>query len=65
MGWMQLVAQECEPYYIASEGAVREMASYDKKDKLTGTTIQTVKKIKTTGNKTEYTISSVSKDNKS
>ena len=60
----QLIAQECEPYYIAEKGAVREMASYDKKDKLAGTTLQTVKDIKTTGNKTEYIIGTVSKDEK-
>jgi len=64
MGWMQLVAQDCDPYYVSSQGAVREMASYDKKDKLTGTTIQTVKEIKTIGAKTDWTIGSVSKDAK-
>jgi hypothetical protein len=63
-GTSYLSAQECEPYYIAEKGAVREMASYDKKDKLTGTSIQTVKDIKTTGNKTEYIIGTVSKDEK-
>jgi hypothetical protein len=52
------------PYYPVKEGIVREMASYDKKDKLTGTTIQTVKEIKTTGNITEWTIGTVSKDDK-
>lgn len=64
MGWMQLVAQDCDPYYAVDQGAVREMASFDKKDKLTGTSIQTVKEIKTTGNKTEWTIGNVSKDAK-
>jgi hypothetical protein len=58
------IAQDCDPYYAVSEGAVREMASYDKKDKLTGTSIQTVREIKTTGNKTEWTIGTVSKDAK-
>ena len=60
----QAVAQDCVPYYPVKEGAVREMASYDKKDKLTGTTIQTVKEIKSEGNKTEWTIGTVSKDEK-
>jgi hypothetical protein len=60
----QVTAQDCDPYYVINEGAVREMASYDKKDKLTGTSIQTVKEIKTTGNKTEWTIGTVSKDAK-
>jgi hypothetical protein len=64
ISYFQLVAQDCEPYYIASEGAVREMASYDRKDKLTGTTIQTVKEIKTAGSKTDWTIGTVSKDEK-
>lgn len=40
------------------------MANYDKKDKLTGITIQTVKEIKVTGNMTEWTIGTVSKDEK-
>ena len=64
MGYIQAFAQDCEPYYVTGEGAVREMASYDKKDKLTGTTIQTVKEIKTTGNKTEWTVGTVSRDAK-
>ena len=62
--FFQLIAQDCEPYYISNEGAVREMASYDKKDKLTGTTIQTVKEIKTSGSKIDWTIGTVSKDAK-
>ena len=64
MGLNQVYAQDCVPYYPVKEGIVREMASYDKKDKLTGTTIQTVKEIKTTGNITEWTIGTVSKDDK-
>lgn len=64
IGYSQLFAQECVPYYLIEKGAVREMASYDKKDKLTGTSIQTVKEIKTTGNITEWTIGTVSKDDK-
>ena len=60
----QLFSQECQPYYLAEEGAVREMASYDKKDKLTGTTVQTVKEIRVSGDKTEWTIGTVSKDDK-
>lgn len=64
IGYNQVFAQKCEPYYLVDKGAVREMASYDKKDKLTGTTIQTVKDIKTTGNKTEWTIGTISKDEK-
>lgn len=64
MGWIQLFAQDCEPYMVMNQGAVREMANYDKKDKLTGTSIQTVKEVKTEGSKTEWTINSVSKDAK-
>jgi hypothetical protein len=64
MGWMQLIAQDCEPYMVIDQGAVREMANYDKKDKITGTSVQTVKEIKTAGTKTEWTINSVSKDAK-
>ncbi len=60
----QLIAQECEPFFLVNEGAVRETASYDKKDKLTGTSIQTVKEIKTEGSRTDWTIGTVSKDAK-
>jgi len=63
-GLNQLFAQDCTPFYPVREGTVREMTSYDKKDKVTGTTIQTVKEIKTTGDKTEWTINAVSKDDK-
>jgi len=64
LGYGGLFAQDCDPYFVASEEAVREMTSYDKKDKLTGTTIQTVKKVKIDGNKTEWTIGVISKDKK-
>ena len=64
LGWIQLFAQDCEPYYIDSQGAVIEMASYDKKDKLTGTTISTVKEIKTTGDRIDWTVNVASKDEK-
>ena len=64
ISFSQLFSQECQPYYLADEGAVREMASYDKKDKLTGTTVQTVKEIRVSGDKTEWTIGTVSKDDK-
>lgn len=57
-------AQDCDPFYMVEKGAVREMASYDKKNKLTGTTIQTVKDVKTIGNRTEWTIGAVSRDEK-
>lgn len=64
VGSIPMFAQECQPYYMVEKGAVREMSSYDKKDKLTGTSIQTVKDITVAGNKTEWTIGSVSKDEK-
>jgi hypothetical protein len=60
----QVQSQECQPYFLIDEGSVREMTSYDKKDKLTGTTVQTVKEVKTSGNVTEWTIGAVSKDDK-
>jgi hypothetical protein len=60
----QLAAQDCEPYYIYTEGSVREMTSYDKKDKITGTSIQTVKEVSSSGNKTEWTINTILKDQK-
>lgn len=64
IGGLQLIAQDCEPYYLDIEGAVIEMASYDKKDKLTGTSVQTVKEIKTEGNKIEWIVNVVTKDEK-
>ena len=64
VGWFQIFAQDCEPYFVVNQGAVREMASYDKKDKLTGTSIQTVKEVKTIGAKTDWTIGVVEKDAK-
>jgi hypothetical protein len=64
LSFSQVVAQDCEPYYIANEGSVREMTSYDKKDKLTGSTVQTMKEIKTIGNRIEYIIGTVSRDEK-
>lgn len=63
-GWFQLFAQECEPYYLVNQGAVREMASYDKKDKLTGTSVQTVKEVSTAGAATNWNIGVVEKDAK-
>jgi hypothetical protein len=64
LGWTGLIAQDCEPYYIDSQGAIIEMASYDKKDKLTGTSVSTVKEVKSAGNKVEWTISVATKDDK-
>jgi len=58
------LAQDCVPYYSAKQGSVREMTSYDKKNKVTGSSVQTVKEIRTTGDKTEWTIGTVSKDEK-
>ena len=57
-------SQECVPYYIVEKGSVREMASYDKKDKLTGSTVSTVKDAAVTGNTSTWTISTLSKDEK-
>ena len=39
-------AQGCDAYFVTGEGALREMKSYDKKDKLTGTIRQEVIEIK-------------------
>lgn len=64
MGMSTLYAQDCVPYYAVNQGTVIEMASYDKKEKLTGTTVQTVKEVKTAGARTEWTIGTVSKDDK-
>lgn len=58
------LAQDCVPYYSMKQGSVREMTSYDKKNKMTGSSVQTVKEIKTSGVKTEWIIGTVSKDEK-
>ncbi|HKJ42146.1 MAG TPA: hypothetical protein VKA27_08625 [Sunxiuqinia sp.] len=60
----QVMAQDCVPYFAVKQGAVREMTSYNGKDKLIGTMTQTVKKITTSGDTTKWTIGVVSKDKK-
>lgn len=42
---LSLTAQDCDVYFPLEEGSVREMTSYDKKDKVTGKTVQTVKEV--------------------
>jgi hypothetical protein len=64
LGFAELNAQDCDPYYIMGEDNVREMTNYDKKDKVTGTTIQTVKEVKSEGDRTEWTIGVITKDEK-
>ena len=46
---LTVTAQDCEVFFPMEEGSVREMTSYDKKDKVTGKTIQTVKEVERTG----------------
>jgi hypothetical protein len=46
MGSAALMAQDCDAYFVTDEGDFREMKSYDKKDKLTGTIQQKVIEIK-------------------
>ena len=49
-------AQDCRAYFPMEEGAVREMTSYDKKDKITGTTIQTVKEVREQGDRIDILV---------
>ncbi|MCK5029362.1 MAG: hypothetical protein KAR57_07000 [Bacteroidales bacterium] len=44
------LAQDCKFYYPKTQGAQLEFKSFDKKDKLTGSSIQTIKEISETGN---------------
>jgi hypothetical protein len=57
-------AQDCEAYYPVREGAVREMKSYDKKDKLTGTVKQKVVSVEKLVNGMNIIINSESYDDK-
>lgn len=49
-------AQDCTAFFPMEEGSVREMTSYDKKDKVTGTVIQTVKEVREDGDKMEIVV---------
>jgi len=42
IGFVPSYAQDCDPYFPMEKGAYREMKSYDKKEKLTGTVKQRV-----------------------
>jgi hypothetical protein len=59
-----LKAQECKVYIPATIGTEIELTSYDKKDKPTGVTKQTLKEIKQSGDTTIYLIHQLSTDDK-
>ena len=59
-----VIAQDCVPYFAVKKGSVREMTSYNSKDKVIGTMTQTVKEITTSGDTTKWTIGVVSRDKK-
>ena len=59
-----VMAQDCVPYFTVKKGSVREMTSYNSKDKVTGTVTQTVKEITTSGDTTKWTVGVVSRDKK-
>ena len=47
---ISLFAQDCKFYYPKTEGAKLEYTSYDSKDKVTGSSIQTINQFKEEGN---------------
>jgi len=51
-----LSAQDCTAYMPMEEGSVREMKTYDERDKLTGSTIQTVKEVKGSAEKMDIIV---------
>lgn len=57
-------SQECVLYYPATKGAELEYKNYDKKDKLTGVSRQTVKDIRTLPNGMEADVAVKSEDEK-
>ncbi len=57
-------AQDCTFYYPKTQGAKLEFKSFDKKDKLTGSSIQTIKEFKETGNSISALIETQSFDKK-
>lgn len=57
-------AQDCKFYYPKTQGAKLEFKSFDKKDKLTGSSIQTIKKLSETGNSISALIEAQSFDKK-
>ncbi len=57
-------AQDCTFYYPKTQGAKLEFKSFDKKDKLTGSSIQTIKKLSETGNSISALIEAQSFDKK-
>lgn len=59
-----LFAQDCTFYYPKTQGAQLEFKSFDKKGKLTGSSIQTIKEFKETGNSTLALIETQSFDKK-
>ena len=59
-----LFAQDCVFYYPKTQGAKLEFKSFDKDDKLTGSSIQTIKEFSETGNSTSAHIEAQSFDKK-
>ena len=59
-----LFAQDCTFYYPKTQGTQLEFKNFDKKDKLTGSSIQTVKEFSETGNSTSALIEVQSFDKK-
>ncbi len=45
-----VVAQDCETYYPTSEGALLELTNYNRKDKISGRTVQKITNVSETSN---------------
>lgn len=61
---VSMTAQECVSWYPVQNGNVWEMSHYDKKDKLTGTTLSTITGIETVSNGFSATVLAKSADEK-
>ncbi|MBP7849586.1 MAG: hypothetical protein KA053_04860 [Lentimicrobiaceae bacterium] len=64
MGSVQIVAQDCNAYFPYKEGFTIEMRHYDKKDKLSGSSVQKVKSIRQIDGGMAYVMSQLFRDDK-
>jgi hypothetical protein len=60
----QIVAQDCNAYFPYKEGYTIEMMHYDKKDKLSGSSVQKVKSIRQIDRGMAYVMSQLFRDDK-
>lgn len=64
MVFLPLISQDCNLYYPAEIGAVRELTSYDKKDKVTSKVVQEITDFQKSGSNVEIQVKSTVFDDK-